>query len=353
MRRESVLFAIPVLIAAGAAFAQPSDAADPARCVELAGAPDAGVPPAPQAFETQMEELARARPHCAAAVEADPDDGAALFHLAHAFERDGDHAQAVGLYRRAAAAGVVAAETRLGDYFNFGLGPVAEDHAKAVEHYDRAARQGDLAGKTTLAFMHMYGRGVPRDAEKTIALMSEAAKAGYHYAQYRLAQILQTGEGVPQDMARAQGIPDLPGAEGLYRAAAEQDNVSAQLALASLYATGEGAVSQNPEAQARWTRRAAETGLPKAQAALGLLYEQGRGVERSPERAAELYVAALKSGRLDLAGLRAAGSAAATNWDRETAMAFQRLLRERGLYQGSIDGIVGPGTSAAAAQLAD
>jgi hypothetical protein len=39
-------------------------------------------------------------------------------------------------------------------------------------------------------------------------------------------------------------------------------------------------------------------------------------------------------------------------WDRETALAFQRILQERGLYLGALDAQVGPGTLGAARALA-
>ena len=42
----------------------------------------------------------------------------------------------------------------------------------------------------------------------------------------------------------------------------------------------------------KWYRRSADRGHPRAQYNLGRCYETGRGVEKDPERALELYRAA-------------------------------------------------------------
>ena len=105
---------------------------------------------------------------------------------------------------------------------------------------------------------------------------------------------------------------------------------------------------ENPEEQARLTLLASRAGLPEATAAMGVLYETGRGVARDPGVAALLYVRALESGAVPFEALR---KGAPGPWDRDTAMAFQEILAERGLYRGAIDGVVGGGTAAAAQAL--
>jgi hypothetical protein len=120
----------------------------------------------------------------------------------------GDHREAVALYDRAAAAGIGAAHTRLGDYYNFAIGPIRPDIDRAIAAYRAATDLGDLAGTTTLAFMHRLGRGVPRDPAEMIRLFRIAADQGYHFAQINLAQTYLTGEGVPGGADPALGIPD-------------------------------------------------------------------------------------------------------------------------------------------------
>jgi len=261
------------MVLAAAVFAGPvspasAEAEGPAaRCLAIAGLPDAGAPPGAGAQAAYLAALAEARPHCAEA--AAQGDGPALYHLAMVLARDGAHAQAVEALQRAAEAGVAAALTRLGDYANFGTGPVAEDHAQAVAYYRAAAELGDLAAVTSLGFMHRYGRGVQRDAARMVALMQEAAEGGYHFAQYRLAQVYRRGDGIPGGADAALGIPDGGEAARLYRMAALQGNGFAALELAELYADDRFGVAANDAEQARWLTMAAEAGQAQALAMLG------------------------------------------------------------------------------------
>ena len=323
-----------------------------ARCVAIAGAPDAGAPVSRAAMGVYLDALQRARPFCATAAQADPPPPAALFNLAAAQQRAGDHDRAIENFEAAAAAGLAAARSKLGDYYNFGIGPVEEDHARAVAAYRDAAEAGDLPAKATLALMYRFGRGVTQDHARMLDLLQQAAEGGYHFAQLRLAELYLDPKGIGRDDAAALGLPDPPLAADYYARAAGQGSVTAMLKLSALYADDAGGIAANPARHARWIERAAATGVPRARAALGLLLEQRRGIARDPDRAAELYAEALESGEVPFGKLRAVGGARAPRWDRDTAMAFQRILRARGLYRGAIDGVVGPGTAAAARALA-
>lgn len=321
------------------------------RCIEIAGAPDAGVPVSRAAMADYLNALSRARPHCESAAQTDPRPPAPLFNLAAAQQRSGEHERAIANLEAAAEAGLAAARTKLGDYYNFGIGPVKEDHERAVGYYRAAAEAGDLPAMTTLALMYRLGRGVTQDHAQMIEWIERAAEGGYHFAQVRLAELSLDPKGIGRDDAAALGLPDPARAADLYARAGAQGNLSAMLELAGLYADDGKGVAADPERHAEWVKRAADTGAPQAQGALGLLYEQGRGVERDPTLAAKLYVRALASGDLPFAKLRSTGGARAPRWDRETAVEFQKILRERGLYRGALDGVVGPGTSAAARAL--
>jgi TPR repeat protein len=62
-----------------------------------------------------------------------------------------------------------------------------------------------------------------------------------------------------------------------YRNAADQGNASAQSALGSMYANGDG-VSRDYAAAVSWSRKAADQGNAHAQSDLALMYFNGRGV---------------------------------------------------------------------------
>jgi hypothetical protein len=66
--------------------------------------------------------------------------------------------------------------------------------------------------------------------------------------------------------------------------AAKQGSAAAQFELAVLYYSGEG-VQQNYRKSAKWFRKAAEQGDVRAQKSLAVMYGKGRGVNQSHERA--------------------------------------------------------------------
>ena len=105
----------------------------------------------------------------------------------------------------------------------------------------------------------------------------------------------QLGTLLPQRSARTAVAANaaVPSAEAAQRAAEYSDraragNTEAQLALAILYAKGDG-VAQDYATAATWFRRAAEKGLMRAQYDLGVLYERGRGVPLDPAQAVVWY----------------------------------------------------------------
>jgi TPR repeat protein len=321
-------------------------------CLDIAGAPSAEAPISEAAQRAAFQALARARADCTAAVQDLPEAGGALFHLATIAQATGDHRQAVRLYERAAEAGEAAALTRLGDYYNFGIRPIREDVPRAVEYYEQALAGGDAAAAATLAMMHRLGRGVPRDPVRQMALMTEAAEAGYHFAQYRLARTYLTGEGIPAEAQEALGLPDPVRAIPHLAAAARAGNDDAAREIADLYASGAPGLTPNPFRQFRWVSFLADKGDASAMAQRAFLIERGIGTEYDPERAAAEYVRALETGEIDPGSMRGVVDGAVPPWDRETALAFQRILQARGLYRGALDAQVGPGTLGAARALA-
>ena len=73
-----------------------------------------------------------------------------------------DDAEAARWYRLAAEQGHAAAQSRLGDFHEFGYG-VSQDYAEAVRWHRSAAEQGDADAQFNLGVMYAIGRGVPQD----------------------------------------------------------------------------------------------------------------------------------------------------------------------------------------------
>lgn len=332
-------------LAATSVLAQGETAVD--KCLAIAGAANAGVPPVAVDAETQKTTLRSAADDCTAAASMDGAPPEVLFHAAAVAQARGNTDETLSLLTKAAALGLGPAETRLGDYYLFGVGG-RPDVQQAVHHYEKAATLNDPAGMTTLALLHQVGQGVPRDTARMVALMKAASEAGYHFAQYRLAQVYLRGDGVPGRADPELGIPDVTRAAEYFAMAADNGNIAAALDLSALYADPSSGLAENPEEEVRLTRIVSRTGHAPAIAKMGVYYEIGRGVEHDPAVAAGLYVKALETGAVGFDALRAGAPA---RWDRETALAFQAILQERGLYRGPLDGIVGGGTAAAARGL--
>ena len=346
--RGVILAGLAVIWGGPGAAGSENDAA--AMCHEIAGPPQAGAPVSREAASEHFRTLGRARAHCEAAVIGPAPDAQALFHLAVIMQREGVHMRARSLFEMAAEAGIAAAHTKLGDYYNFGIGPVREDHARAVAHYRRAATAGDAPAQSTLAIMYRIGRGVPKDFERMFDLLQQSAEAGYHVSQYRLAETYLNPQSVPGALARRLDLPDPVKAAELYRMAADQGSADAEAALAKFHEAD--GLFDDPATRVKWLRHAAQQGDAQAINALGFAHERGEGVAYDPVRAAALYIEALETGDLRPEDLRGTIGGRWVRWDRETALEFQAILRERGLYRGALDAQVGPGTLGAARQLA-
>ena len=116
------------------------------------------------------------------------------------------------------------------------------------------------------------------DYEAAFEEWKPLAEAGFPEAQYQLARMYHRGYAVQDDAEAAR----------LYQLAAEQDHVMAQNNLGVMYEQGRG-VERDEALAARWYLKAAQQGLTVAQANLAVLYEEGRGVPTDEQQAAQWY----------------------------------------------------------------
>jgi len=176
-----------------------------------------------------------------------------------------DDARAADWYRLAAQQGLAEAQCALGDLFEQGQG-VAQDAEEAIAWYRRAAAQHFPEAQVALERLDGQGggrsgaRSKPRrrpgspDRRSDPAQWDKAAEQGDASSRYFLGLMFGRGLGVAQDVDKAQAW---------YLAAARQDDVRAQLALARLWEVG------RPQRAVDWYRKAAEQGSAEAQFALG------------------------------------------------------------------------------------
>ena len=107
-------------------------------------------------------------------------------------------AEAARWYRLAAEQGHAAAQSRLGDFHQFGYG-VPQDYAEAVRWHRSAAEQGGAVAQYNLGVRYAIGRGVPQDDGEAVRWCRLAAEQGYVDAQWNLGLMYEGGVGVPQD----------------------------------------------------------------------------------------------------------------------------------------------------------
>ena len=136
-------------------------------------------------------------------IRANSGDMLALALLAdRMFDGDGiaqDPVRAAQMLRQAAEAGVTGAQSALAHRL-FGGDQMAENAQEARMWAQRAADNGHSAAK---GYMMIRGLGGPADAQGGLALMQAAIDDGHVNTMIRLGFIYATGEGLPQDYARA------------------------------------------------------------------------------------------------------------------------------------------------------
>jgi len=119
-----------------------------------------------------------------------------------------------------------------------------------------------------------------------VVLLRRTAEAGFPLAQYRLAKLYESGDGVAQDIVSARQWTERAAGAG---------NVRAMHDLGFYFARGE-AVALDDAAAFRWFRQAAEFGLADSQYNLGVLYQQGRGVSADMAEALFWFTLAANQG---------------------------------------------------------
>ncbi|MCO6185909.1 caspase family protein [Rhizobium sp. L1K21] len=205
---------------------------------------------------------------------------------------------------------------------------------EALVHYRKAADQGYAVAQSDIGFYYENGLAVPKDYDESYRWYRMAADQGYATAQYNVGVCYGEGRGVQKDDKEALRW---------WREAAGQGMALAMNSIGIAYQNGEGVKKDNVEAM-WWFRKAVDGGHIGALYSVARLYEMGDGLPADREEAADFMLKALLSGD-DFAKKQM--DTDAQSWSLEFRRALQVRLRERGYYQGAIDGSFGSGTLAA------
>ncbi len=207
------------------------------------------------------------------------------------------------------------------------------DEAYAL--YRKAAEANDTRAMVSLGLMLETGDHAPKDLKAAYALYEKAADRGSADGALDLAVALTRGKGI--------GI-DIPRAYALLRKASDSGSPRATYNLAALSANGVGG---KPADALELFRRAGNDGFPEGYRAAAVLLDEGRGVPRNPEAAAEDLLRAVDA---DAGEAIAELSAKTQTWSVETVKAMQMRLNAAGYYSGPIDGRSGPALAPALKQ---
>lgn len=104
----------------------------------------------------------------------------------NAYDRK-DYAEAMRLYRQAAAIGNATAEANIGFLYAKGYG-VSQDYAQSVHWYLMAAEKGQPEAQHNLALKYWNGQGVTKDPTQARYWMQKSAAAGDQDAQKWLGE---------------------------------------------------------------------------------------------------------------------------------------------------------------------
>ena len=151
-------------------------------------------------------------------------------------------------YKRAAEAGLPAAQYNLAEIYHYGDG-VAVNKAEAFKWYRAAAEVGHADACFTLGCYYENGVGVAEDKVEALKWYNCAAVTGHAGAQHRVAIFYDKGYGVAVDEAEAFKW---------YKRAAEGGCAGAQINLGYCYYMGIGVTADKAEAT-KWYKCSAET----------------------------------------------------------------------------------------------
>ncbi|KAG5926191.1 hypothetical protein E4U53_003133, partial [Claviceps sorghi] len=199
-----------------------------------------------------------------------------------------DPLKAMQWYKRAAMLGDPPAMYKVGMILLKGLLGQARNPHEAVGWLKTAAERADKENPHALHELGLlYESAQPNDAimrdeRYAFELFQQAAALGYKFSQFRLGLAFELGQlGVEKD--NRQSIY-------WYSQAAQQEEHQSELALSGWYLTGSPDVLNQSDTEAYlWARKAAVSGLAKAEYAMGYFTEMGIGVAPNLEDAKRWY----------------------------------------------------------------
>lgn len=217
-----------------------------------------------------------------------------------------DYEKALYWYRKAAEQGESMAQYHIGLAYDYGNG-VPVDYKIAAEWKEKAANAGNADAQRAIGYCYENGKGVQKDVIKAVYWYKKGAEQGQKTAQNNLGMCYQNGTGVAKDINMAIYY---------YEQAIENGSGVAAHNLASIYNGSIGGHIHIDYGKAfKYYKLAEERGYSSSYLFnnLGVLYADGKGVEKDCEMARKYYEKAISMGN----------ATARDNLDRLSADAYR------------------------------
>ncbi len=272
---------------------------------------------------------------------AQKDDPDAMLNVAVMFDNgqgvEQNTARAAYWYKKSARLGIVEAQYNLADMYRVGAG-VQQDYSLALDWFEKAARQGHVKARNSVGQMYLQGLGAEASQSTALEWFEKAGDLGHAVAAYNAGLMHAKGEGTEVSQERAVRwfrISAMLGNDDAKDALTRAGAAPISRFLPSSDATAAYAKGDYADAAAAWLEKA-NLGHPSAQNALGALYFEGIGVERSYQTAlhwfqksAEFIAETEGAAQVNLGYM----FETARGTPRSNAKAFQQYLR--GLQTGN------------------
>jgi len=346
---------------------------DTDQCYELAGEPNLRPGFAGKLFA--QIDYGRAIPVCEAALNANPSDNSVRNMLGRAHDAARNYQKAREHYQKAADEGNLYALTNLAWYSIYGTdGPV--DMAKGTRMFEQASNAGNPYAQASLGWLYREGyNGTRKDYDEAMKWYRKAAEQGYANAEATMGWFYREGLGTAKDYSASLdwykkgaeggdvnamssvgyayqaglGVPvDYAEARTWYEKAAAFNDYYSMASLGWLYDVGNG-VTQDYAKALDWYAKAANGGNTYAMGNLSRLYDQGLGTRADAKEAARWAAASVEGGD---AGKLQELKGSPANFTPQFRKEFQQILKDRGYYNGPIDGDFGASTQNAIDRLA-
>ncbi len=142
------------------------------------------------------------------------------------------------------------------------------------------AKWGNVKAQYTLGMMYLNGEEVEKDYKQAFDWISKSADKGNVNAQNKLGDLYFYGIGTNKDYKKAFYY---------YTKSAEQDNDQAENSLANMYYTGYEGIDRSYTSALEWFQKSADKNNPDSIYSLGIMHENGEGVNKDYVKSVDFY----------------------------------------------------------------